>query len=471
MAAATPRGEGFLTLLRKRNFLLLWLAQLISMTAFWAANYGLVVLITERTGSTTLVGLAIICASVPAVIIGAPAGVFVDRRNKRRVLFYSNCLRAIATLGFVLSLVIDSGQLAVIYLLTLLISAIGQFFQPAEGATIPMLVKGDELMPALSLFQITSMLSNALGFLVLAPPFLLYFPTLHLGGLTITPVESLYILMAILYAICAFLVKLIPAHNFVEPKPRKTTTSEITAESLGVLQNVWHEMAQAWIFMRRRPMLFEAVVQLSFAGILFALIGQLAPVLVTRLLGLPATSLAFVFAPAGIGLVLGSLFMPRITGMLGKPRTIFIGCLGLAALVLLVPLSTLLAQHLESQGMAVNTLHAIVVGFMLFLAGIALDFINIPANTAMQEKTPDWIKGRILALQMALFNGASIPCILLVGWISDSLGLPIALYFLALCVAGFGLWGAYYERKSHPRAGEEDEASTEAELETEQVSL
>src|SRR5215469_17567755 len=97
MPTATSRGDGFLTLLRKKNFLLLWLAQLISMTVFWAANYGLIILIQEQTASTTLIGLAIICASLPAVIIGGPAGVFVDRRNKRRVLFYSNCLRAIAT--------------------------------------------------------------------------------------------------------------------------------------------------------------------------------------------------------------------------------------------------------------------------------------------------------------------------------------------------------------------------------------
>ena len=140
MATATPRGEGFLTLLRKKNFLLLWLAQLISMTVFWAANYGLIILIQEQTSSTTLIGLAIICTSLPAVIIGAPAGVFVDRRNKRRVLFYSNCLRAIATFVFVLLLIINSGQLVLVYLLALLISGIGQFFSPAEGATIPRLV-------------------------------------------------------------------------------------------------------------------------------------------------------------------------------------------------------------------------------------------------------------------------------------------------------------------------------------------
>ncbi|HEU5382429.1 MAG TPA: MFS transporter [Ktedonobacteraceae bacterium] len=471
MATAASRNEGFLTLLRKKNFLLLWLAQLISMTAFWAANYGLIILIKEKTSSTTLIGLAIICASLPAVIIGAPAGVFVDRRSKRRVLFYSNCLRAIATLGFVVSLVINSGQLVVVYLLTLLISGIGQFFAPAEGATIPMLVNDEELMPALSLFQITSMLSNALGFLVLAPLLLIFVPDIHIGSLIFTRIESLYVILAVFYAICAALIVLIPAQNFIEPKPRKTTTTELTAESLGVLQNVWHEMLQAWTFIRRRPLLFEAVIQLSFAGILFAVIGQIAPSLVTDLLGLPATSMAFVFAPAGVGLVLGSLIMPRTTSFLGKERTILIGCIALTVLVALIPLSTLLAHHLEQQEIPVGALHVIVVTLLMFLAGIALDFINIPANTTMQEKTPDWIKGRVLALQLAFFNGISIPVILLIGWITDQFTLPVTLYFMALCIAAFGFWGMYYEHKSHPREHEAEDmdADLEQELEAEQI--
>ena len=74
MAITVPH-EGFLTLLKKENFLRLWLAQLISMTIFNASNYALLVLIEEVTGSTTLVGLAIICFSLPALILGAPATV------------------------------------------------------------------------------------------------------------------------------------------------------------------------------------------------------------------------------------------------------------------------------------------------------------------------------------------------------------------------------------------------------------
>jgi MFS family permease len=79
MALATQSG-GFLTLLRKRNFLRLWLAQLISMTIFFASNYALLILIENITHSTTLVGVSIICFSLPAVIFGPPAGVLVERQ-------------------------------------------------------------------------------------------------------------------------------------------------------------------------------------------------------------------------------------------------------------------------------------------------------------------------------------------------------------------------------------------------------
>src|SRR6266704_1034736 len=168
MNTAAPQ-RGFHTLFKNRNFLLLWLAQLISMTILNASNFAIIILIQEITQSTTLIGLAIICFSISAVIIGAPAGVFVDHRNKRRVLFYSNILRAIATFGFVISLLINSAQLITIYLLTFLIASIGQFFTPAEGASIPLLVDEEELTPALSLFNITFMLAQAIGFLLLAP--------------------------------------------------------------------------------------------------------------------------------------------------------------------------------------------------------------------------------------------------------------------------------------------------------------
>src|SRR5260370_27315110 len=172
-----------------------------------ASNCALLVLIEEICGSSTCVGLAIICFSLPALIIGAPAGVFVDHRNKRRVLFYSNCLRAIATFGFVISLLINRSELVTVYLLTFLISSIGQFFTAAEGASIPLLVDEEELTSALSLFNITFMLSQAIGFILFAPIILSFLPTFNIFNVLIFPVEMLYAIIGVLYLVCRLLLE------------------------------------------------------------------------------------------------------------------------------------------------------------------------------------------------------------------------------------------------------------------------
>ena len=447
MAVANPQQGGFLTLLKKRNFLRLWLAQLISMTILNASNYALLVLIEEITGSTTLVGLAIICFSLPAVLFGAPAGVVVDHLNKRSVLLWSNILRAIATFGFVISLLTNRHQLVSVYLLTLLIASIGQFFTPAEGASIPMLVSEDELMPALSLFSITFTLSQAVGFILLAPLVLSLIPAFHIFTVSITSIDMLYFIIGVLYLVCGLLVALIPVSGFSQ-KP-SSRIDQIGARSLGVIGNVWKEMSQGWGFIRRNNQLFLAVIQYSFAGVLLLVIGELATPLVTKLLQLSPNAMAFIFAPAGIGLVAGSIVMPHITHKVGKSRAIIIGSITFSIIITLVPLSTLLARHLQPTGWNTNPILLVVIAVFMFIAGASLDFINIPAQTAIQEYTPDWIKGRVLALQLVLYNLCSIPVIFFVGAFADLFGLDRVIYILAATVLAFCAWGIYYEHK-HP---------------------
>ncbi|HVB25423.1 MAG TPA: MFS transporter [Ktedonobacteraceae bacterium] len=445
--AITAQQEGFRSLLKKKDFLRLWLAQLISMTILNASNYALLVLIEEVTGSTTLVGLAIICFSLPALILGAPAGVFVDRLNKRRVLWISNLLRAIATFLFVVSLIWNQHQLVPIYLLTFLISSIGQFFTPAEGSTIPLLVSEEELMPALSLFNITFMLSQALGFILFAPILLSLLPTFSIVHVVINPVETLYAIIALLYIVCAVLITFIPAQRFTQSANRKK--QRISTQQLEAMGSIWQETVQGWTFIRGNKQLFLAVIQLSFAGVLLLVIGELATPIVTKLLLLSPDAMAFIFAPAGIGLVAGSVVMPRITTRMGKSRAIITGSITVTLVALFLPFSTIIARLLEPHGWNTNPLLLIIVALLMFAAGVALDFINIPAQTAIQQQTPDWIKGRVLALQLMLYNAFAIPIILFIGAFADIFGLDRVLYLMAVCIIAFGLWGIYYERK-HP---------------------
>jgi len=463
------QNGGFLTLLKKRNFLRLWLAQLISMTIFNASNYALLVLIETTTNSTTLIGIAIICFSLPAVLFGAPAGVFVDHMNKRRVLWGSNLLRALATLVFIISLLINNHLLLPIYLLTFLISSIGQFFAPAEGSAIPLLVNAEELMPALSLFNVTFMLSQALGYVLLAPILLSFLPTLSIFGLAINSVAQLYGIIAILYVACSLLILSIPQASFTQHSHKPSSTGDLTAQTLDVMGNVWHEMYQGWNFVRNNKSLFLAVMQLSFAGILILVIGQIATPIVTHLLQLPATAMAFVFAPAGIGLITGSVLIPGITRRLGSSRTIFSGTAALTLATLLLPLLTLLTRSLQPHGWNTNPLLLVAIAFCMFVAGFALDFINIPAQTAIQEHTPNWIKGRVLALQLVLYNACSIPIILFIGATSDLFGIDRVLYLMSLGEIVFGIWGVFYERKHAPPTPISRIEETQDQTETDQI--
>jgi MFS family permease len=226
-------------------------------------------------------------------------------------------------------------------------------------------------------------------------------------------------------------------------------------------------MYQGWSFVRRNKGLFLGIIQLSFAGILLLVIGQLATPIVTQLLKLTSNAMAFIFAPAGIGLVLGSVLMPHITRRIGKPRAIFIGTIMLTVATTLLPLTIKLARFLQPYSWVGNPLLLVIVALIMFAAGLALDFINLPALTSVQELTPDWIKGRVLALQLVLYNACAIPIILFIGIFADVFGMNRVLYLLSICEIAFGVWGIYYRYKHR----EQIEGTTEISDEREKPEL
>src|SRR5947209_11489326 len=113
-AVRQPEQSGlasFRHVLKNRHFLLLWMAQLISLSILIAANFGVIVLVNDLTHSVFMAGLAIIAFTLPAVPFSAVAGVVVDRLDKRLVLWVSNILRMATMLLLVVSLLFDRGNL------------------------------------------------------------------------------------------------------------------------------------------------------------------------------------------------------------------------------------------------------------------------------------------------------------------------------------------------------------------------
>ena len=445
------RGS-FRVVLRNRPFVLLWMAQLLSQVVFNAANYGVIVVVTQVTGSTVMVGLAIISFTLPAVPFSLLAGVYVDYLDKRLILWTCNALRAIATALIVVALIWNPHTVIPLYLLSFAISLITQFFTPAEASSIPMLVGRKELVPALSLFNITLTLAQAIGFLLLGRLISAIFSPFHLAlGFTrvlVQPIDMLFVVVAISYLVCSLLILAIPPAAWKRELAVKHEQSLSLGRRMGKI--VRHDVWESWQIIRGDHRLFVALLDVSYIGVLLLVIGELAGPYVQNVLHLPVGNITLIFAPAGVGLVLGGVLMPGLTRFLHKERTIALGSVLTAAGLILLPLGRFIIVH----NAVLMPWLLFFVGAMAFILGLALDMVNIPAQTVMQEHTPPVVRGRVFAFQSMLYNAGSIPVILFVGVIADTLGIETVLYLLAAAVLAFQGWTRLYVRAPHAKAPE-----------------
>ena len=446
-----PGGHrGFRTLMRNRYFLRLWLAQLISQTIMNAANYALII-VTQKsgTGSFTAAAGAIVAFSLPALLFGAPAGVLVDRFDRRMVLWVSNLLRAIACIVFAGVLMIDSAPLLPVYIIAFFIALVGQFFAPAEGAAIPLLVRRDELIHALSLFNITFTLAQAAGLIILGPLMLALIPTFHVGSgatsIAVTSRETLFIVIAALYVVCIGLVLSIPkARMKMAQQSHDANDALFEPKEMSQIRRVYVSILQCGNFIRKDRKLLVSVCQLALGGSIVAVIAMIAPGFVEEFFNKPAELAALVFVPAGAGLVIGSAITPNVARKLGYNRTIAVGVVMLASSAALLAGVHAVAPHVYGARAFYDApLYLGVMLLLTFAIGIGLDFVNVPAQTLLQERSPDWIKGRVLAVQAMLLNGVTIPFVLVMGRIADGFGLSPAILVLAGIIASAGLVSVY----------------------------
>jgi MFS family permease len=284
-----PPVEG--SLLRNPGFVRLWMAQLVSQVGQNGLMFTLLVLVTGRTQSGILGSVLVLSFMLPAVVLGLVAGVFVDRWSKRSVLLWTNLLR----IGICLAYILLDPYVAALILLTLVFSSISQFFAPAEAATIPMLVSRQQLISANGLFQLTLTGSQFLGMVILAPVLL------AIGG-----PDLFFIGAAFFYAGAALLIATMP--RGIEPP--------IVREAVRLrrlLRTIAGDLGVGLSVIRRDALSLVALVQLTMSSSLGMLFGLLVPRFVLDVLHISPENAVFVFAPVGIGAVLGLRTLPLLT--------------------------------------------------------------------------------------------------------------------------------------------------------------
>jgi MFS family permease len=425
---AAAEQSSALDVFRNRPFLLLWLAQASTQIGGNMVIFGLTVIISKATGSTTAVSALILTFLVPAVLFSAVAGVYVDRLDRRLVLIITNVLRGVAFIGVFLV----GNNLIGIYLLNIFISTVTVFFAPAEAAMIPKLLPRRQLLTANGIFTLTLNAAFALGFALLGPL------VVKIAG-----PQALILLVAVFYFIAAGFCVTLPAYP---PTGQTTINRQTVSDTEKAVESVFWQLREGLAYIRSHREIRWSLTYLGITASLVGVLGVLGPTFALRTLGLKEEDFVVVVLPLGVGIVMGILLLNAYGRLLPRRRVIEGGLVALGFLLAGIALSGQISRILASAEAAtglpdlslLTSLLSIVVA-LAFVAGVAYAFVAIPAQTQLQEDLPEDVRGRVFGVLNMLVSVASFLPILVVGPIGDIIGPTMVLLIVAVLIGFSGL--------------------------------
>jgi MFS family permease len=442
--------------LRNRNFLKLWGAQVTSQTAQQIVNIALVLQVSAITGSSTATAGIVICFTVPAILFAAIAGVFVERYSKKTILVLTNIGRGLAVLGYLLT---DThwgagAVLPIFYVTTLVFSSVSQFFNPAEASLIPLLVKKEELVPANSIFNLTLPATQLGGFVLLGP--------LLLATIFHQNYNGLYLVIVVLCLVAAVL-------TFFLPPDRPATSAASLAETAGKVdlaaaagtagtklassgeqdnrngvRIALDELVEGARFIRSDPVIVSAIIYWSIAIAVFMMLGTIGPLFLQNVLNIDQSRLLFILVPGGLGLVLGVIVVGRVSNPGNRETMINWGLLAAGITLVLFSIAYPVLNWLYKlpNNTPPETVVLGLMGFITLLLGVSNSFISVPAQTALQERSPEAIRARVFSAFYTVQNVVLILPVLLAGVLADTFGyVPtvVGIGVIVMLVAVFGL--------------------------------
>ena len=357
MTTAAAPAPSMFAVFRRRDFSLLWTAQLVSTAGSSLTDLAAGIYVYRETGSALAVGLTLMATAVPSLIVGLLAGVYVDRHDRRRILIVT-CL-AQAVIVSLIAVVIGIESIAVVglYALILLNAGVKQFFDPAHDSLIPEMASDEELLAANAFLSIASFGSTAIGFAG--------------AGLLASTVDLswAFIIDAGTFLFSAACIALIGRYPM--PKPDEDASVAV------VVANLREGFATLWRTKIIRSLF--AVGALMFFS--FGLWNVLLLPMSIKVLGATEFEYGLQEGLTSVGFVLGSFFMARFGRFLPEPAWIALAMFGMAI-----------------AGILYGTATSIPIAILLVMVS---GFFNSPSSVArstlMQRHTPREMRGRVFS--------------------------------------------------------------------------
>lgn len=405
-------SKGFRALLKNQPFLALWSGQVVSQVA---DKVFFILLIALLGSYPPLPGLhnsmrsaLMIAFTLPAILFGSAAGIFVDRYAKKQILLVSNLIRALLTLAIPWL----PKEFLLLLLITFAISTVTQFFAPAEQAAIPLLVRRENLLTANALFTTTMMGALIVGFAIGEPLLSLAKDWMHDYGQEV--------LVGGLYLLAAGLIQLIPL------KEEALNTAELATV------HPWSDFKAGLKYLKKNRLVWNAMLQLMVLYSVFAALTVLEIDLAADI-GLKPTQFGFLLAASGVGMVLGAAVIGHWGDRSSRKPLPLIGFLSMAFVLGVFSFTKDLALGLGLSAML----------------GLGASLIGVPMQTLIQQQTPETMRGKVFGFQNNVVNIALSAPLAITGPLtdavgnavnSDTLGLRIVLLAMSIVVGLVGIW-------------------------------
>lgn len=426
----TQEERGFLPVLKNKNFLILWSGQVFSQLADKVYLVLMIAVISTRFQQpdqtiSGWVSAVMIAFTIPAVLFGAAAGVYVDRWPKKAVLVLTNLLRG----GFVLLLPgllwlsnnMSLGPLplgfCLLLTITFLVSTLTQFFAPAEQTAIPLIVKRNHLLSANSLYTTTMMASVIIGFAVGEPLLAIADLFFQRVGWGLGIAKELIVGGA--YAIAGLLLmglKLGEKRDFNQQ------------ESPHILE----DLRDGINYLSNHHKVRNALIQLIILFSIFAALAVLAVRLAEIIPALKSSQFGFLLAAAGVGMAIGAALLGHLGHRFSHIQLALMGSIGLASCLM---------------GLAVLGQQLISAFVLIILLGFCASVVGIPMQTTIQAETPEEMRGKVFGLQNNAVNIALSLPLALAGIAETYLGLSTVFIGLATMATVGGVLTWYISRQ------------------------
>jgi MFS family permease len=376
--------------------------EFVSSIGDWLYLVALLVVVYQRSNSAALLGVVGAARVLPYVLLSVPAGIVVDRFDRRMVLLVTDIARGTVMLGLA-ALVWFNASLVAIIALTLLAATFSTFFGPAIAAFLPSLARDEsELGPANSAW---ASLDN-LGF-VIGPA--LAGVLIAVGGLTFA-----FLLNAVSFAVVAAVLWRLPSRGGLAAI---AASAAAEAEAAGASVAPKPAGMALWPKLRelRRPLSGLAVINLV-GGFVFGGLGVLTVVIAIDVLQQGEAATGYLNAAVGVGGLVGAIGSGVLVlrRRLGPP---------------LVAGGLVLALGLIFLGSSGSLLPALLAMAVASAGDLVMEVV---ATTLFQRVVPDEIRGRAYGIMHTITVSA---------YAAGSLLMPIAAGVTSIVVvlAGAGI--------------------------------